>query len=239
MNIRLTASLCLASAASIAFTPAYAQPSSNATVYATGLEFPRGLKFGPDGDLYVAEAGTGGTVSTVGTCTQVVPPIGPDHGGSTGRISKVDRSGNRTTVASGFPSMVAAQGDLEGVDLRVEGILGGIQGGQGHQHVHACRASRLVLELEILVALAGGVNLHAERHEAVAQRFRPLAPNGLPREFRPGPMLRVDRKSWAPPRITRWTRPESREAVATVANLAPVLPLMTETDSELQGLLPQ
>ena len=66
MNIRLASSLCLAlSAASIASGPAYAQLSSNAAVYASGLESPRGLKFGPDGDLYVAEAGTGGTVSTV------------------------------------------------------------------------------------------------------------------------------------------------------------------------------
>ena len=33
-------------------------------VFATGLNDPRGLKFGPDGNLYVAEAGIGGTDST-------------------------------------------------------------------------------------------------------------------------------------------------------------------------------
>src|ERR1017187_4532681 len=35
--------------------------SSNATVFASGFNNPRGLKFGPDGVLYVAEGGTGGT----------------------------------------------------------------------------------------------------------------------------------------------------------------------------------
>ena len=39
------------------------------TVFATGLNNPRGLTFGPDGNLYVAEAGLGGTNSTVGQCT--------------------------------------------------------------------------------------------------------------------------------------------------------------------------
>jgi hypothetical protein len=93
-------------AASIVPTSAYAQPSSNVTVLATGLQGPRGLKFGPDGMLYVAEAGTGGTTSTQGICTQVVGPIGPHLGGSNARISKIDMSGNRTTVASGLPSAI-------------------------------------------------------------------------------------------------------------------------------------
>ena len=51
-----------------------AQPSSNVHVWVTGLNGPRGLKFGPDGKLYVAEAGTGGTTSTKGACAQVIAP---------------------------------------------------------------------------------------------------------------------------------------------------------------------
>jgi len=41
------------------------------SVYAKGLNSPIGLKFGPDGNLYVAEGGIGGTNSTVGQCEQV------------------------------------------------------------------------------------------------------------------------------------------------------------------------
>src|SRR4051794_35944245 len=44
--------------------------SSNVTVIAQGLNYPRGLEFGPDGKIYVAEGGTGGTTSTVGQCDQ-------------------------------------------------------------------------------------------------------------------------------------------------------------------------
>jgi glucose/arabinose dehydrogenase len=83
---------------------AHAVTLPKVTVVATGLNSPRGLAFSEDGALFVAEGGTGGSASTVGQCTQVVPPVGPYTGGFTAGISRISRTGTRTVVASGLPS---------------------------------------------------------------------------------------------------------------------------------------
>jgi 3-deoxy-D-arabino-heptulosonate 7-phosphate (DAHP) synthase len=44
--------------------------TSRFDIVASGLDGPRGLKFGPGGNLYVAEAGVGGSRTTVGQCTR-------------------------------------------------------------------------------------------------------------------------------------------------------------------------
>jgi hypothetical protein len=85
-------------------SPSHAQ-APKVKVFASGLENPRGLRFSPEGVLYVAEAGLGGSLSTTPEqCQQVPFPIGPYTGGYTSRISKFDSKGVRTTVAEGIPS---------------------------------------------------------------------------------------------------------------------------------------
>lgn len=125
--------------ACMCFCPAQifaAQSPSDATVVASGLLGPRGLSFGPDHDLYIAEAGSGGTHATTPTqCMQVPVPIGPYTGGPTGRISKVDGSGKLSTVASGFPSTISSGGTIGVADVVfLDGTLYALIGGGGCSH---------------------------------------------------------------------------------------------------------
>jgi hypothetical protein len=74
------------------------------SVFASGLNNPRGLKWGPDGNIYVAEGGAGGTLSTIGICPQV-PGAGPYTGGFTSRVLKISADGSTITpVAENLPS---------------------------------------------------------------------------------------------------------------------------------------
>lgn len=94
-----------------------AAAEANVVPFATGLQFPRGLRFGPDGNLYVAEAGEGPTsIRPPGSCELAGPVVRPYTSALTGgRISKLDANGARTTVTDSFPRAVNGLGDALGV----------------------------------------------------------------------------------------------------------------------------
>jgi hypothetical protein len=83
---------------------------SSMSVFASGFNNPRGLKFGPDGDLYVAEGGLGGTHSSADdNCPQAHGAAAPYLGSENdpvlgGRISKISPAGDVSTVVDALPS---------------------------------------------------------------------------------------------------------------------------------------
>lgn len=76
------------------------------STYAEGLTNPRGLAFGPDGHLYVAEAGTGGDDEATDEpgCEAIFNVYSPYLAGYTGRVTRVLANGTMQTVAANLPS---------------------------------------------------------------------------------------------------------------------------------------
>jgi sugar lactone lactonase YvrE len=121
-------------------------PGVTVSIYASGLQDPRGLAWGPGGELFVAEAGT-----TIGrfvpppppapsepptrTRCEVYWPVGPKTGGATGRISRIDPDGSAHIVAAALPSTAANRligGDRMGaaaVALRGQRLFVMVNGG--------------------------------------------------------------------------------------------------------------
>lgn len=105
------------------------------STFASGLNNPRGLTFGPDGNLYVAEGGTGGANSTDGQCDQVIPPVGPYTGSDDGaRIVRVNHGGQVESVADNLPSsqtaatqgsLISGVGDVAFIGNTLYGVLAG------------------------------------------------------------------------------------------------------------------
>lgn len=94
--------------AALALAGASAGPSYGASaIVMSGLDAPRGLAFGPEGALYVAEAGRGGA----GPCITVRGL--PVCYGPTGAISRLWH-GEQRRIVDGLPSTINAVGDVVG-----------------------------------------------------------------------------------------------------------------------------
>jgi hypothetical protein len=108
LTLAAVAALAVTPLAAVAQADAHPQhdqhPSGGPTIVATGLNNPRQLAFSHDGDLYVAEAGAGGS----GPCN-----TGPEGGtvcfGLTGSVTKISH-GHQRRVVTGLPS-IGGQGD--------------------------------------------------------------------------------------------------------------------------------
>ena len=93
---KLVVPVVLALAAALA-SPAWAAPAK-VDVVARSLDAPRHLAFGARGDLFVAEAGRGGS----GPC--FVAGEGPACMGASGAVTEIDRRGHQFRIASGLAS---------------------------------------------------------------------------------------------------------------------------------------
>jgi hypothetical protein len=93
---KLVVPLVLALAAALA-SPAWAAPAK-VDVVARSLDAPRHLAFGARGDLFVAEAGRGGS----GPC--FVAGEGPACMGASGAVTEIDRRGHQFRIVQGLAS---------------------------------------------------------------------------------------------------------------------------------------
>lgn len=91
------------------------QISATMRVVATNLNNPRGLTIGPDGGIYVAEGGVGGT-----DCYAVDPgdPTVIYCIGGTGSVTRIE-NGVQTRIATGLPSLAAPDGFAAGGPSRI------------------------------------------------------------------------------------------------------------------------
>ncbi|MGH8327995.1 MAG: hypothetical protein ACRET2_14670, partial [Steroidobacteraceae bacterium] len=117
--------------------PSASRATAVATVFATGLVNPRGLTFGPDGKLYVAQGGypvapmTAAPPGLGGLCSAGINGPGEYFGSTTGSsISRIDAKGNVETFVDGLPSseaggLASGVADVAFVGGRLYAILAG------------------------------------------------------------------------------------------------------------------
>jgi sugar lactone lactonase YvrE len=92
--------------------PTPLQARATLQVVAQGLNNPRGLNFGPEGGLYVAEAGNGGT----GPCIVIGGSPLPACYGTTGAVTRLtpDDPASQTRIVTGLPSLAVQTGPTPG-----------------------------------------------------------------------------------------------------------------------------
>jgi len=89
---------------------------------ASGLNNPRGIAYGPDGTLYIAESGTSGGFSVQGM-------FGPAQAGSSAQITAVAPDGTTSVIIAGLPS-INSGGEVTGAMLALphDGLLWVVNG---------------------------------------------------------------------------------------------------------------
>ncbi|MGE3910987.1 MAG: ScyD/ScyE family protein [Chloroflexota bacterium] len=89
-------------------SPAPAAPEL--VTLASGLVNPRGIAFGPDGALYIAEAGNGGAEPPANGHRRMMI-------GHSSRVSRVTLEGEQTTVLDNLPSLLVGDDELGAADV--------------------------------------------------------------------------------------------------------------------------
>jgi hypothetical protein len=124
----------------------------------------------------VAEAGSGGgTLSTVGLCDQIQPPLGPALGGTSARILEFGPSGYRV-VADNLPSSeltALVGGDRQGIASLtfVGNHLLALEAGAGCSHGHSGADNGVFSVdgggLSMLANVAAGISGKSINHDEV------------------------------------------------------------------------